>query len=111
MGELTQEGVDLLAQLRPISGQTVTLEHVATQPVPQLLNGVELGSIGRQPDRLQPRQLAQCRLDVGVLVNRPIILHNIDASRRRVDLIQVAVEGADLLAAHRNSCPESPPGR
>ena len=73
MGELTQEGIDLLAQLRRIIGQTVTLEHVTTQPVPQLLNGVEPGSIGRQPDRLQPWRRAQRRLDVGVLVEESIV--------------------------------------
>jgi hypothetical protein len=53
MGKLIEEGVDLTTQLRPIVGEAVTLEHVATQPAPQLLDRSEPGRVGRRPDWLQ----------------------------------------------------------
>jgi hypothetical protein len=100
MDKLIQEGIDLLTQLGPIISQTVPLEHVAAQPVPELLNGVEPGRIGGQPDGLQPRQLAQRGLDVGMVVDRPVILHDVDALHASIDLIELSVEGVDLLASH-----------
>src|SRR5260370_32570259 len=99
IGELIEEAVDLLTKLRPVVGEAMGLEHVAAQPMPQLLDGVEPGGGGRQPDGLEPRQLAQRRQHVVVVMDRPIILYNIDAPRRHVDLLEELVEGADLLAA------------
>src|SRR5258708_1744209 len=99
IGELIEEAVDLLTQLRPVVGEAMGLEHVAAQPMPQLLDGVEPGRVGRQPDGLEPRQLAQRRQHVVVVMDRPIILYNIDAPGGWIALLEVLVEGADLLAA------------
>jgi len=99
MGELIEEGVDLLAQLRPVVSEAMSVEHVAAQPVPQLLDRIEPGRRGRQPDGLQARELAQRRQHVGMVVDGPVVLHEVDAPGVWRDLIEAPVEGADLLAA------------
>ncbi len=101
MGELIEEGVDVLAQLRPVVGKAVALEHVAAQPVPQLLDRIEPGRIGRQPDGLQARQLAQRSQHVVVVMDRPVVLHDIDAPGGWIESIEASVEGADLLSPHQ----------
>jgi hypothetical protein len=72
--ELIEETSDLLAQLRPVVDKAVAAEHVTTQPVPELLNRIEPGGVCRQPHRLQARQLAQRGRDVGMVVDRPVVL-------------------------------------
>jgi hypothetical protein len=96
MGELIEEGVDVLPQLRPVVGETVGFEHVAAQPAPPLLDRVEPGGVGRQPDGFAARQLAQRRHHVGVVMDRPIVLHDVEALCRGIELIAAVGEGADL---------------
>ena len=79
MGALVQEGIDLLAQSWPISGPTVPVEHVAAQPVPERLDRGEPGGRGGQPDGLHPRHLLHRGQDSGLVVDRPGILHDVDA--------------------------------
>ncbi len=99
MGELIEEGVDLLAQVRPVVCEALGLEHVAPHPAPQLFDWIEPGRVGRQPDRRKARQWAQRGGDVVVGMDRPVVLDDGDAPRRRVDLSTASVEGADLRAA------------
>src|SRR5260221_6017375 len=98
MRKLIEEGVDPLAQLRPVVGEAMAPEHVAAQPAPQLLDGSEPESVGRQPDRLQARQLAQGRQHVVVVMDRPVVLYHIEALGGWIHLVELAVEGADLRA-------------
>src|SRR5260370_30811433 len=84
IGELIEEAVDLLTQLRPVVGEAMGLEHVAAQPMPQLLDGVEPGRVGRQPDGPAPRQLSHRRPHLVVGMARPIILYSRGAPRRQV---------------------------
>jgi len=101
MDKLIQDGIDLLAQRGPISGPARSLEHVAAQPVPELLDRVEPGRIGGQPDGLQPRQLLQRGLDIGMVVERPVLLHDLDAPHPSIDLSELSVKGPDLLAPNQ----------
>jgi hypothetical protein len=41
--KLIQEGVDARTQRVPVVGQAVQLQHVLTQPAPELLDGSEPG--------------------------------------------------------------------
>jgi hypothetical protein len=59
MGELSEEAVDLLAQVRPGVSETMCREPVAVQPAPALLGRVEPWNGGWQPDGLDPEQRAQ----------------------------------------------------
>jgi hypothetical protein len=34
-------------------------------------------------------------------MDRPVVLHEVDAPRRRIDLLKAPVEGADLLPSHQ----------
>ncbi len=76
--KLIQEGVDALTQRAPVVGQAVPLQHVLTQPAPELLDGIEPGGVGRQPHRFQPWQARQHRLHVVMVVNGPVVLDQID---------------------------------
>ena len=98
-GELVQEGGDALAQGVPVSGESVLLEHVLLEPAPEFLNGIEPGSVGRQPDGLQSGQGVERGQHVGMGVDGPVVLDQIDVPSISVPLIELAVERADLLAS------------
>jgi hypothetical protein len=79
MRKLRHEVLHVLLDLRPIFHPAMQLEHVLAHPAPQLLNGVEPGSIGRQPYRLD-QGVARLHLQhVGVGVNVPVILMSVIA--------------------------------
>src|SRR5262245_16217014 len=65
-GDLVEEGSDALAEGKPISGEAVLLEHVAREPAPTLLDGIEPRGVRRQPDRLAPWEPPPRREDVGM---------------------------------------------
>ena len=91
-GALIREGVDLLAQLRPVVSKAMCVEYVAAQPPPELLEGIGPGRVGWQPDGLDPGQLAEHRQHVGMVVGRPVVLHDVDAPGIWIDLIEAAVD-------------------
>jgi hypothetical protein len=54
MGERREEGIELLAQRRPVVGATVAREHVAAPPAPPLAMGWRQGaSVGSQTGALR----------------------------------------------------------
>lgn len=109
--KLIQEGVDALAQGGPVVGEPMEFEHVLTQPPPQLLDRVQPGGVGRQPDHLQPWQVSQGRLYVVMVMDGPVVLDDIDTLGPRIHAIQLPIEGDDLLAADQVVVPIVHPGR
>ena len=81
--ELIQKGLYPLAQRLPVPRRAMQFQHVLPQPAPQLLNRIEPGRIGRQPDRLNLRPAVQRGLHILMAMNRPIVLHDIDRARPR----------------------------
>src|SRR6516164_4012995 len=90
--KLIQEGVDTLPQRVPVVGQPMQFEYVLPQPAPQLLDRVEPGGVGWQPDDLQSRQGSQGRLYIVMVMDRPVVLDDIDALSPRIDAIQLPIE-------------------
>jgi hypothetical protein len=60
--KLIQKGVDPPTQPIPVAGQAMQRQHVLLQPAPQLLDRVEPGCLGRQPDGFDLRHIRQCGL-------------------------------------------------
>ena len=99
MGELIQEIPHALFDLRPVLHPAMHLENVLAQSAPQLLNRLEPGGIGRQPDRGDPRVLGHRRQHVRMRVNVPVILDHIDQLHLLgVGAIQEPIELAHLVS-------------
>jgi hypothetical protein len=99
MRKLRQEVSHPLFDLRLIFHPAMQLEHVLVQPAPQLLNRIEPGGIGGQPHRAELRPRAQSLQHVGMDVNIPAVLNDIDPVGGGIGLGNLPVELADLLAA------------
>src|SRR5215813_14108314 len=101
MSKLLQEIVHPLLDLRPGLDPAMHLEDILAQPAPQLLDGVEPGSIGRQPDRLNSWVARHSGQDVRVGMNVPVVLDYMDPLHRLgVSAIEAGVELDHLLSAH-----------
>ena len=95
--KLIENATHPLPQGHPVGGQAVPLQHILTQPTPELLHGVQPGGAGRQPNLFQTRQPGQGLQHLGMLVYRPIILDDVDAPVLGIYPLQLAAEGDELL--------------
>src|SRR5512135_2903031 len=87
-------------QLRPIPRQAVHLQHILTQPAPQLLDRVEPRRIRRQPHRLDPRPLLQGGHDVRVTMDRPVVLDRQQSRHVAIGPVQLFIHRDDLGTSH-----------
>ena len=98
--ELIQKSVDPLLDSGPVLNPAMHLEDVVAQPAPQLLNGVEPWSIGRQPDRFDPGVVRQGGQHVGMSMDIPVVLDHVQPLHLRIGTLKVRVELDHLLSSH-----------
>ena len=99
MRKLIQELVHPLLDLGPVLHPAMHLEDILAHPAPQLLNRVEPRGIGGQPHRFEPRVARQSSQHIGVGVNVPVVLADVEGVRQRLGALKRGGELTSRLAA------------
>jgi hypothetical protein len=100
MGELSPELMHPALNPGPVLHPARHWEKGLAQPPPHLLKGIEPGGRGRQPDRLDSGLNLQGRQDVGVRMNVPIVVADVNQVSRRGRTLEVGIELNHVLTSH-----------
>src|SRR5262245_16064647 len=92
-----------MSKFYPIVGQPMQFENILTNPAPEFLNGIQPSGISWQSNELQPRVGTQSLQDVGMLMNRPVILDHIHGFKTAIALVQLPIELDQFRAANNVS--------
>src|SRR5262249_30856634 len=100
MRELLQKLSHPLFNQRPILDPAMHLEHILAHPAPELLNRIEPGGVGRQPDRFEAWIGPQGFQHLWMGVNVPVVLDHVEELDLGVDVVKLLVELDHLPTSH-----------